>query len=168
MGSVLQWRHNGCDSFSNHQPHDCLLKGSFRCRSTKTWKLCVTGLCAGNSPGTGEFLAQMASNAEDISIWWCHHGKRLGANQWVRSHYLKQWQPTSLMPYGHNELILNCLIFQKKHENVFIKHIIPLRCQDTGSLKSSSCKIRKYLFYIANFMAADAWWRKEAGYQQPW
>ena len=33
-------------------------------RSKKTSKLRVTGLCAGNSPGTGEFPAQMASNAE--------------------------------------------------------------------------------------------------------
>ena len=38
----------------------------------KTPKL--TGLCVGNSPGTGEFPAQMASNAENVSIWWCHHG----------------------------------------------------------------------------------------------
>ena len=29
--------------------------------------------CAGNSPGTGEFPAQMASNAENVSIWWRHH-----------------------------------------------------------------------------------------------
>ena len=45
----------------------------FRCRSKKTSKLRVTGLCEGNSPGTGEFPAQMASNAENISIWWRHH-----------------------------------------------------------------------------------------------
>ena len=45
----------------------------FRCRSKKTSKLCVTGLCAGNSPETGEFPAQMASNAENVSIWWRHH-----------------------------------------------------------------------------------------------
>ena len=31
----LQWRHNGRDSVSNHQPHDCLLKRVFRCRSKK-------------------------------------------------------------------------------------------------------------------------------------
>ena len=30
-------------------------------------------LCEGNSPGTGEFPAQMASNAENVSIWWRHH-----------------------------------------------------------------------------------------------
>ena len=61
------------DSVSNHQPHDCLLNCLFRRRSKKTSKLRVTGLCAGNSPGTGEFPAQMARNAENISIWWRHH-----------------------------------------------------------------------------------------------
>ena len=39
----------------------------------KKSKLRVTGLCAGNSPWTGEFPAHIASNAENISIWWRHH-----------------------------------------------------------------------------------------------
>ena len=39
----------------------------------KTSKLRVTGLCAVNSPVSGEFPAQMASNAENVSIWWRHH-----------------------------------------------------------------------------------------------
>ena len=69
----LLWHHNGCDDISNHKPHDCLLNRSFRHRSKKTSKPHVTGLCAGNSPVTGEFLAQMASNVENVSIWWCHH-----------------------------------------------------------------------------------------------
>ena len=43
------------------------------CRSKKTSKVRVTGLCEGNSPCTGEFLAQSASNAENVSIWWRHH-----------------------------------------------------------------------------------------------
>ena len=68
----LQWRHNGRDSVSNHRPHECLLNLLFRGRSNKTPKLRVTGLCAGNSPGTGEFHAQMASNAENVSFWWRH------------------------------------------------------------------------------------------------
>ena len=71
--ATLQWRHNGRGSVSNHQPHDCLLNRLFRRRSKKTSKLRVTGLCAGNSPGTGEFPAQMASNAENVSIWWRHY-----------------------------------------------------------------------------------------------
>ena len=68
----LQWRHNERDSASNHQPRDCLLNRLFRRRSKKTSKLRVTGLCAGNSPGT-DFPAQMVSNAEKVSIWWRHH-----------------------------------------------------------------------------------------------
>ena len=69
----LQWRHSGRDGVSNHQPHDCLLNRLFRRRSKKTSKLRVTGLCSGNSPGTGEFPAEMASYAENVSIWWRHH-----------------------------------------------------------------------------------------------
>ena len=73
LSSTLQWRKNGHDSVSNHQPHDCLLNRLFRRRSKQILKLRVTGLCAGNSPGTGEFPAQMASNAKNASIWWRHH-----------------------------------------------------------------------------------------------
>ena len=66
---------NERDGVSNHQPYDCLLNGLFRRRSMKSSKLRVTGLCAGagNSPVTGEFPAQMASNADNVSIWWRHH-----------------------------------------------------------------------------------------------
>ena len=69
----LHWRHNDHDGVSNHQPHGCLLNRLFGGRSEKTSKLRVTGLCVGNSPGTGEFPAQRASYAENVSIWWRHH-----------------------------------------------------------------------------------------------
>ena len=71
----LRWRQNGHAGVSNHQPHHCLLNHLFGCRSKKTSKLRVTSLCAGNSPGpgTGEFPTQIASNAENVSIWWRHH-----------------------------------------------------------------------------------------------
>ena len=48
---TIHWRHNGRDCVSNHQPHDCLLNRLFGRKSKKISKLCVTGLCAGNSPG---------------------------------------------------------------------------------------------------------------------
>ena len=66
--------HNECDGISNHQPHHCLLKCLFRHRSKETSKLHITGLCAGNSLVPGEFPAQRASNPENASIWWRHHG----------------------------------------------------------------------------------------------
>ena len=79
----LRWRHNDHAGVSNHQPHGCWLNRLFRRKSKKTSKLRFTGLCAGNSPGTGEFPAQMASYAENVSIWWrhhaiwrCHHGRK--------------------------------------------------------------------------------------------
>ena len=74
FATALRWRHNDHAGVSNHQPHGCLLNRLFRRKSKKTSKLRVTGLCAGNSPGTGEFPAQMASYAENVSIWWRHHG----------------------------------------------------------------------------------------------
>ena len=66
----LRWRHNGRDGVSNHH---CFLNRLFGRRSKKTSKFRITGHCVGNSPGTGEFPAQMASNAENVSIWWRHY-----------------------------------------------------------------------------------------------
>ena len=81
--STLRWRHNDHAGVSNHQPHGCLLNRLFGRKSKKTSKLRVTGLCAGNSPGTGEFPAQMASYAENVSIWWRHHEIYSQSTQWV-------------------------------------------------------------------------------------
>ena len=73
----LQWRHNGRNGVSKHQPHGCLLNRLFRFIqvSKKTSKFRVTGLCVGNSPVTGEFPAQRTNNAENVSIWWRHHAQ---------------------------------------------------------------------------------------------
>ena len=78
----LHWCHNELDSVSNHQPRDCLLNRLFRRRWKKISKLRVTDLCAENSPETGEFPAQMANNAENVSIWWRHHGFERPSCSW--------------------------------------------------------------------------------------
>ena len=65
--STSQWRHNERDGISNHQPRDCLFNRLFRPRLKETSKVRVTGLCKGNSPVTGEFPAQRASYAENVS-----------------------------------------------------------------------------------------------------
>ena len=93
-----------------------LLNRLFRRRSKKTPKLCVTGFCAGNSPVTGEFPAQRASNADNGSIWWRHHEKIVKNSfllvyififwlsfharlllmvQFTISHNLHQWWPSN-------------------------------------------------------------------------
>ena len=61
----LQWRQNEPNGVSNHRRLDCLLNHLF---TEKTSLLRVTGLCEGNSPVTGGFPAQRASNAENISF----------------------------------------------------------------------------------------------------
>ena len=71
----------------------------FRHRSTKTSKIRVTGLCAGNSPVTDEFPAQRASSAENVSIWWRHH---------VLRHYTCHFGPV------HQNILQICIgVFSK-------------------------------------------------------
>ena len=86
----LHLRHSDHDGVANHQPHGCLFNRLFRRRSKKTLKLCGTGLCAGNSPGT----AQMASNTENVSIWWRHYVV-LGNEQLI-PHNFNEWWLNSL------------------------------------------------------------------------
>ena len=67
-GYSLEWHHNGAMA---SQISSLTIVYSRR-RSKKISKLRVTGLCAVNSPLTGEFHAQRASNEENVSIWWRH------------------------------------------------------------------------------------------------
>ena len=64
MHTTLPWCYNEHDSILNHCHQKCLLNRLLRRRSKKTSKLLVTGLCEGNSPVTGEFPTQRASNAK--------------------------------------------------------------------------------------------------------
>ena len=90
----LQWRHNGSDGVSNHRRIYWLFNRLFRHISKKTSKFRVTGLCEGNSPVTGEFPAQRASNAENVSIWWRHQ------SSWLRGIYPSLQLSTILQPLG--------------------------------------------------------------------
>ena len=103
----------GSIGVSNHQPHDCLLSRLFRRRSKKISKLRVTGLCEGNSPGTGEFPAQMASNAENVSIWWRHYAL-FQRKPYVSCHLL-----TTLGPNQNNrhfvDGIFKCIFLHGKY-----------------------------------------------------
>ena len=79
----LRWHHNGRDSVSNHQPHDCLLT-VLRRRSKKTSKLRVTGLCAGNSPVTVKFphkwpITRKMFPFDDV-IMWCLFSTRFNTD----------------------------------------------------------------------------------------
>ena len=70
---ALQWRHNKCDSVSNHRRPDCLFNRLFRRISKKISNLHVTGLCEGNPSVTGGLHSKRASYAKNVFIWWRHH-----------------------------------------------------------------------------------------------
>ena len=74
-------------------------------RSKKTSKLRVTGLCARNSPVTGEFPAQMASNAENVSIWWRHHQNELWFFYAAVLRHTRKFQMKKCLINGYNRVV---------------------------------------------------------------
>ena len=101
--SPLRWRHNGRDGVSNHQPHQCLVNRLFGRRSKKTSKLRVTGLCVGNSPGTGEFPHKGQWPVNSSHKWpvtrkmfpfhdvIMHHGGWHPVPWWLSGHGYRPW-----------------------------------------------------------------------------
>ena len=100
----FRWRHNERerDSVSNHKPRYSLLQRLFRRRSKKTPQLRVTGLCAGNLPVTGEFPAQMTSNAENVPIWWRHHMPCILWNVHMALYFVLLWLFNSIQKLLHS------------------------------------------------------------------
>ena len=150
---TLRWRHNGCDRVSNHPPHHCLLNRLFRGRSKKTPKLRVTGLCAGNSPETCEFPAQMASNAEKsfhlmTSSWGLGEeanvmpavmaGSEYKRNyrDWYLCHVIwdishgGRWLPDAVRRHGIRDHLIDAYIIYDNR--------LPLRCGAAQSFISST------------------------------
>ena len=113
---TLLWRHNGCDGVSNHQLHDCLFNRSFRHRSKKTSKLRVNGLCA----VTVEFLAQMASNAENVSIWLRHHEVVVSLFSLIYPTLCHKFNP--LLPSMNLRYLLEFLYIDKISNHIFAHH----------------------------------------------
>ena len=121
--SHYSWRHNDHDSVSNHQPHGCLLNRLFRRRSHKTSKLRVTGPLCGEFTGTGEFPAQRASYAENVSIWWRHHDQHQNKTAYGRPSLLDTLRPRqSCRHFADN--IFRCIF---SNENVWISITITLK-----------------------------------------
>ena len=65
FSDALQWRHNDHDGVSNRQPRGCLTVYSDADKRKHQ--------SSASLAGTGEFPAQRASYAENVSIWWRHH-----------------------------------------------------------------------------------------------
>ena len=76
--------------------------------SKKISKPRVTSLCDGNSPVTCEFPTQMASSAENVSIWWRHHGRKVMWFLVQDAHRLYRWV-TKIPGLFHTPIIMLCL-----------------------------------------------------------
>ena len=104
--------------------HHYLLNRLFRQRSKKASKLRATGLCAGNSPVTGEIPAQMVSNAENVSIWWRHESNnsmcmQRRAIQWGTSPARHCWE------YYHLKvpnIIYKQRVLMHRHQGWNVRH----------------------------------------------
>ena len=76
----------------------------------------VTGFCAVNSPGTGEFPAQMASNAENVSIWWRHHKVKMSFRDFLyRNGPGNDGVPSILVQVMHARLITDVSVKSSFH-----------------------------------------------------
>ena len=122
IDSPLQWRHNGCDGLSSHQPLYCLPQRLFRRRSKKTPKLRVTGLCAW--PVTGEFPAQMASNAENVSIWWRHHtySRCVGMIYW-KKFFFRVMFPFTVNVFAYSTVMLTSYRVQTSSQRLPLRFV---------------------------------------------
>ena len=91
----------------------------------KTSKLRVTGLCVGNSPVTGVFPSQMASNEENISIWWRNHGLNILCTTLERSK-----QPFILLWAGNDDLLQPEINLTSIGIRTWISNCIPHKYMD--------------------------------------
>ena len=138
-------------------------------------------VCEGNSPVTGEFPAQRASSAENVSIYQWNILKAEWAiialvvtpvnptgRPRVRSGYSGGWWPIRKWAqymcaemYGYsgilslNTLTRYMLFFQKKYKRIYTIYIIPARWHERGNWDPSSCRTRTCLCYTFNIMGAD-------------
>ena len=98
----LRWRHNEQDGVSNHQPYHLFTQPFGKTqikentKAPRCWPLCE------KFTGTGEFPAQMASNAENISIWWRHHVWIIVDNSWA---------------INIDMMIITMIVYQMKNKN---------------------------------------------------
>ena len=146
----------------------------FWCRSKKTSQLRVTGLCVGNSPVTGEFPAQRASNAENVSIWWRHHEDMSHQRSWptlvpVVHCPLRLLSINSLAPGRYQcdskndqsvfNLALLIAIFKSSYDNVL--RWMP---QDLTDYKSTLVQVMAWCRQATNHYLNQCWPRSPTPY----
>ena len=132
----LEWRHNGRDSVSNHQSHDLLTQPYIQTqikesiKAPRQWPLC------------GEFPAHMASNVENIFIWWRHHELRTAhlvilANLIEYSYQIILWVSVNPLCPNGDCFVVNALACYKLIETSLIDMCFKLGCW--GVISTTCC-----------------------------
>ena len=153
---TLQWRQDERDGVSNHQPHHCLLNRLSRRRSKnikapRHWPL------SGNSPATGEFSAQRASNAENASIWWRHRASLyLDPNCHIKKRHV--------ITFYSNTFEILIYFFSREYQRYFC-HFDPGKRKQILLLKFWYFFSREYQRYRCHF---DPGKRKQIFVEQLW
>ena len=93
--NTLQWRHNGRDGVSDHQPHECHTQPFIQVQIKENIKAQRLWPSCREFPGDRwiEFPTQRASNADNVSIWWRHHEMAMkGSNsRTITNTNVKKW-----------------------------------------------------------------------------
>ena len=144
--NVLQWRHNGRDSVSNHQPHDCLLNRLFRRRSKKTSKLRVTGLlrrkCFHLMTCDTDFkLLKMSDSRQHVRRLYYHSDVRRFVHHWSLCEGNQRWPVDSPLKGPH---------YSDRADNKFYSH-----CKDDimGAMASQITSLT--IVYSTVYSGAD-------------
>ena len=79
------------------------IKGNIK--APRHWLLC------GEFTGTGEFPAQRASYAENVSIWWRHHGPRYIESLWYNADacIVRTWMDMQWAFFWHCVSLWHCI-----------------------------------------------------------
>ena len=69
----LQWRHNGRDGVSDHQPYDCSLNCIFKEQIKENSQSAASQASVREIHRWPVNSLTKTSNAKNVSIWWRHH-----------------------------------------------------------------------------------------------
>ena len=124
--SALLWRHNEGDGISNHRCFDCLNNRLFSHRWIKEnikaphhWSLWEE---------FSGFPSQRASNPENVSTWWRHHG------QWNKTEWYG-WTNRMNPTYNRNkakQIKIMCMIYGNTSYRWFSARLQELHCVSNG------------------------------------
>ena len=94
---LLQWRHMRASQITSvSMVCSSVCSGADQRKHQSSPSLAFEG----NSPMTGEFLLQRASNAKNVSIWWRHHVMTTLVVQCVQCIYTNRRTFTGIPPWN--------------------------------------------------------------------